>query len=308
MKSYTLLAMYNVLFLGTLVSHTAENPAVADLICRMLKQAHAQETILPHLSDQDLIQLSQTCKPMQQFINTELERRQTQKAITIERASNAVAVNCRDSRKDFPNIQTFLQDILQKIEIIHTKNHGKWIRLHLGTNNLDNNDLQVIMPAIVSKVHKLGIDIVGLYFSFNQLTQLPENIFGRLTKLQTLDLDNNLLTQLHENIFHNLTQLQWLHLDNNQLTQLPENIFSGLTQLQVLTLNNNKLAQLPENIFRGLIQLGRLDLYNNQLTKLPENIFGGLTQLKWLDVYNNNLQRKSNAELHISPIVKVRWQ
>ncbi|CBJ27854.1 conserved unknown protein [Ectocarpus siliculosus] len=125
--------------------------------------------------------------------------------------------------------------------------------------------------------------------TYNELTTLPEGIFGGLTALESLDLTYNELTTLPEGIFGGLTALEYLELSYNELTTLPEGIFGGLTALELLRLYSNELTTLPEEIFGGLTALERLSLSNNELTTLPEGLFGGLTALELLWLLNNSL-------------------
>jgi len=121
----------------------------------------------------------------------------------------------------------------------------------------------------------------------NKLTSLPES-FGRLTKLEYLNLGDNKLTFLPESI-GKLTKLEFLKLDVNELnelTSLPES-FGKLTNLKVLNLEYNKLTSLP-NLIGNLKNLKILYLNGNNLTSLPESI-GNLTKLETLELIGNNL-------------------
>ncbi|CBJ30846.1 similar to CG1848-PA, isoform A/ leucine rich repeat protein [Ectocarpus siliculosus] len=103
----------------------------------------------------------------------------------------------------------------------------------------------------------------------NELTTLPEGIFGGLSAMEILYLWHNELTTLPEGIFQNATALQQLSLYGNQLTTLPEGIFGGLTALGYLWLTYNNLTTLPEGIFGGLTGLEYLNLDGNALECLP---------------------------------------
>ena len=121
----------------------------------------------------------------------------------------------------------------------------------------------------------------------DELTSLPES-FGRLTKLEYLNLGDNKLTFLPESI-GKLTKLEFLKLDVNELnelTSLPES-FGKLTNLKVLNLEYNKLTSLP-NLIGNLKNLKILYLNGNNLTSLPDSI-GNLTKLETLELIGNKL-------------------
>lgn len=85
---------------------------------------------------------------------------------------------------------------------------------------------------------------------------------------------DNQLTTLPNNIFESLATLEFLFLFNNQLTTLPEHMFiSEQKNLVMLNLHNNTLTTLPANVFKPLTKIMYLNLKDNQLTTLPENIF-----------------------------------
>jgi hypothetical protein len=107
----------------------------------------------------------------------------------------------------------------------------------------------------------------GLSLSCLGLTSLSDCI-GQLPNLRTLDLSCNQLTDLPPNIFSKLSNLQWLDLSNNQLTGLT-NVFNNQTQLKHLILFGNQLTDLSDDVFRNLPDLEVLDLRNNQLTTTP---------------------------------------
>ncbi|CAM9151401.1 unnamed protein product, partial [Ectocarpus sp. 13 AM-2016] len=105
-----------------------------------------------------------------------------------------------------------------------------------------------------------------------------------------LSLASNELTTLPEGIFGGLTALETLFLSDNELTTLPEGIFGGLPALELLYLYSNKLTTLPAGIFGGLTALEILYLYDNVLTVLPEGVFGDLTALEILHLEGNSLE------------------
>jgi hypothetical protein len=93
----------------------------------------------------------------------------------------------------------------------------------------------------------LFLNITTLYFSYNQLTTLPDAI-GQLSKLTTLCLNNNELTTLPETLC-NLSKLEVLNLEYNELTELPETLCL-LSKLKNINLGNNQLTHLPQFIYK----------------------------------------------------------
>ncbi|CAM9121323.1 unnamed protein product, partial [Ectocarpus sp. 13 AM-2016] len=118
-----------------------------------------------------------------------------------------------------------------------------------GITDADLDDLTTCLEAAGPET------ITTLFLNDNEITALPEGIFGDLTALESLILSSNDLTTLPEGIFQNATALDYLSLHSNELTTLPEGIFGSLTALESLWMYNNDLTTLPEGIFQGLTAL-----------------------------------------------------
>ncbi|CAM9912692.1 unnamed protein product, partial [Ectocarpus fasciculatus] len=73
-----------------------------------------------------------------------------------------------------------------------------------GIADDDFNDLASCLEAAGPE------NITTLRLGNNELTTLPEGIFGGLTALESLTLSSNELATLPEGIFGGLTSLEWL--------------------------------------------------------------------------------------------------
>ena len=135
-----------------------------------------------------------------------------------------------------------------------------------------------------------GLDTLWLSLvGYNDLIPLPDEIFSRLTALQSLTLHVADRSTLPDDLFSQLSTLKRLNLWDNDLATLPDGIFAGLSSLERLNLGSNDLATLPDGIFAGLSSLERLNLRDNDLATLPDGIFAGLSSLEWLDLGSNDL-------------------
>ena len=156
---------------------------------------------------------------------------------------------------------------------------GKALDLsHKSLTNLEG--LQNIPTDVLAQVQVLDL-------RYNQLQELPANIFSGLHNLHVLYLSNNQLQMLPNNIFSSLPNLRILDLSANRLRVLQSGIFRGLNYLSLLFLNRNKLQELSADIFNGLTNLSLLFLDYNQLQELPIGIFNGLHNLQSLTLYCN---------------------
>jgi|GEM_PF-5485278 len=128
----------------------------------------------------------------------------------------------------------------------------------------------------------LGIGLVKLDISLNQITELPPEI-GLLSKLERLSVGSNKLRTLPTTIGQ-LEALDWLVLESNELVELPVEFFR-LKKLRYLNLGNNGLT-VCSNLISGLEGLETLDLNDNKIEDLPETL-GQCRKLKYLNFRHN---------------------
>ncbi|NWV03498.1 TLR5 protein, partial [Ptilonorhynchus violaceus] len=106
-------------------------------------------------------------------------------------------------------------------------------------------------------------------------------------QLVYMDLGENMLQLVWErdlclDVFGALSKLQVLHLNNNYLSALPQEIFRGLTSLKRLNLASNLLSHLSPGLFPQ--SLANLNLSGNQLFSPQPEVF---MTLSILDITHN---------------------
>jgi Leucine-rich repeat (LRR) protein len=106
------------------------------------------------------------------------------------------------------------------------------------------------------------------------LTGLQVGVFDDTPNLVNLNLANNPIVDLPENIFARLTQLETLVLGNTNMVGLNIEWFSNLRALKNLNLNGNNLFELPAYLFNNLTSLSYLYIYNNNIRDIDLASFG----------------------------------
>jgi adenylate cyclase len=147
-------------------------------------------------------------------------------------------------------------------------------------------------------------NLIGLFAIANRITgSLPSSMMN-LTKLQELDIRQNLITDL--DVVSHLPKLEILLVDYNSTSivnfeikslkqlkmyknHLTQFNLSGGSCLSELVLSNCKLSSLPEDLFLNTQNLERLCLDSNTINALPSSI-GALQRLVKLSIQNNNLE------------------
>lgn len=141
----------------------------------------------------------------------------------------------------------------------------------------------------ISRLSNLGSGVTALYLNGNDIKELPNGIFDKLTNLERLDLSANRLVTLPKGLLKNLNNIKEFSASSNKIKELPEGVFDGLTKLTSIGITNNEIEKLPENIFKDTSSLKGLYLYENKIKELPKSI-GNLKKLEGLHVYKNSIE------------------
>ena len=161
---------------------------------------------------------------------------------------------------------------------------------------LGNNDMSQLADNSFRGLRRLND--LNLYSA--GLTQLPKSI-GKLKRLTVLDMYYNHLTALPKQL-NRLKKLDQLALAYNDLSELPASL-SKLRRLRTLFVHHNKLGTLPDQ-FSQLSNLHVLDLSYNGLTVVPP-VLGAMPALEELDLNNNSLQDFPPVLLSIKNLKRV---
>ncbi|TDB59119.1 leucine-rich repeat domain-containing protein [Arundinibacter roseus] len=116
-----------------------------------------------------------------------------------------------------------------------------------------------------------------------QLTTLPKGL-RKLRKLEILDLYYNHFSELPASLT-SLKNLSQLAVANNELTRLPDRM-DRLKNLQILYAHHNRLSTLPDRM-GDMRNLKLVDIGYNWFSTFPEEI-SGLRNLNELDISGNN--------------------
>ena len=95
----------------------------------------------------------------------------------------------------------------------------KYSRISSSTSGIFIIASNEFVNYMVSSSHSIPFQY--LYFEGNKLTQLPTDLFVRLSNLKWLDLRNNQLTSIPSNGLAQHQSLQYLLLSRNRLRTLP---------------------------------------------------------------------------------------
>ena len=140
--------------------------------------------------------------------------------------------------------------------------------------------------------------------SGNSLTRIEPNAFDNVASLEDLDLSFNNISELPNDIFSKLTNLKVLRLDHNHLQHLSEVIFDNSRELEELDLSYNPLKILYQEWFTSLQNLRALNVAHTGLMTIDHDTFHFTSSLEELDLSENNFSLVPNAGLKIIPNLK----
>ncbi len=191
---------------------------------------------------------------------------------------------------------------------------AKLITLHSARDVGRRGDLKLTLNGMrltefpVELMSLLPANMIEIDFSKNAIRHIPEGVFERFTKLETLDLSMNQITALGKGDLHGLVNLKALIIFDNRLRHIAPDALSGLASLNTIDARENELQVLPalpvsiecamfdhnliQNIgpesLRGLHCLRDLSLEHNDISafSLPA---GGLRLLEQLCLNSNQL-------------------
>ena len=108
------------------------------------------------------------------------------------------------------------------------------------------------------------------------ISNLPDQIFYGLAKLEELDLSGNNLV-LKSSIFKDLQSLKNLKLHACGITSFAKGLFSHLSKLKKLDLSFNCFKLLNSKAFKGLGSLEKLNLCHSEITFIEEGFFANFS-------------------------------
>jgi len=160
---------------------------------------------------------------------------------------------------------------------------------------LDLENKRISDNTIKNYFNMINDDLIGINFSFNQLTKLSNDVLLELSKLKNLkalNLNSNTLMCSSKKEWKQFPRsLTFLSLSNNRdLTYMPQ-IIEQLSDLQFLDISNINFSRLNDSEksiinfkFPKLIE--HIDLENTRISKIPKYLYS-LPKLKYL-ILNNN--------------------
>ena len=194
---------------------------------------------------------------------------------------------------DFGELHIYNDEDFSLPESINKFRHVQILRIFgpvLDISQIYNFMNLEILFLLRSKVEHVDVRILNLsklkqlIIIGSELKSLPREI-GRLSKLETLFLDdNNHLSQLPDSVSM-LTNLKTLDCDECKLSKLPN--LERLKNITRLDFSSNLLEEIPESVSK-LESLEMAFFNDNKIKFIPKSL-GNLRKLKILLVAKNNI-------------------
>ncbi|CAG5119784.1 unnamed protein product [Candidula unifasciata] len=213
---------------------------------------------------------------------------------SFEIASQWEASTGRTINLAFCRISSIESGAISKIPNIHdldlTGNSGITMEmltdlikeLESGARNLDRLSLGY-----------LNLSTLFLNVSFNNISDVPLDVFATIRSLRSLDLSRNSVTRLAAG-FSDLSNLKVLNISHNKMESFQGDAVSHLSNLQTLDLSYNKLTHSNRVNLSPLTNLIHLNMNNNFLGAVivPSNT----SSLSFLDYHSNRITEFSGLD------------
>ncbi|XP_030626731.1 toll-like receptor 5 [Chanos chanos] len=209
---------------------------------------------------------------------------------SFSQLSNLVRLDLRGNALRYAD--TFTLPNLKVVRLDDNKITTLNLHSHITNNitviQLDSNRLSNLQDLY--EILATSPDVEEIYVADNHFlwcTHDENNLVLTSNKLKVLDmrktgLSNVWIQEKCLNMFGNLSHVLYLFLNQNALKSLPKAIFKGLISLHYLDLSLNYLTYLPPDIFPK--SLKAVNLAHNSLGSPDPNIF---TTLSLIDLSNN---------------------
>lgn len=137
--------------------------------------------------------------------------------------------------------------------------------------------------------------LTTLKLAWNNINNLPREVFVNLTKLIDLDLSNNLIVKLDDMIFMENTEMNKLNLAGNPITRLSVTLFVPLIKLRSLDVNDCELTSLMTDRelgtdYKFFQSLRSFNASGNRIKHISTDDVKGFKNLRSLDITNNPLR------------------
>ncbi|KAF5272203.1 hypothetical protein FQA39_LY01285 [Lamprigera yunnana] len=157
---------------------------------------------------------------------------------------------------------------------------------HIAKLFLDNLQIHLIEEGAFLSLNC----VVTLDLKRNHIETILRDTFDGLQYLHYLDLSYNELSEIPDNVFHFIVQLKTLNISNNNLRVLHPNSFYNLILLEELDISYNDLYKINPVTFQYFNNLINLQLGSNDFEYLDLEKWNNLSSLKILNISGNNLK------------------
>ena len=146
-----------------------------------------------------------------------------------------------------------------------------------------------------------GLDsLKELYLNENHLRQIHPNALSNLSKLESLDLIENVIIgeSLDARFFSGLRLLKRLNMEYNSVREINEDSFNDLVSLEELYIRANGIEEMVGNCFSNNRKLRKLDLsYNPVVDQFDVNVLSGLTSVELIGLRSSNRDLRNMVEM-----------
>lgn len=148
-----------------------------------------------------------------------------------------------------------------------------------------------------------SLEYLNISHNYN-LSNIPNGILHKLTKLRVLDLSYTGLKSVSSDLFKQTPSVRGIFLSHNQISEITDNTFANLENLTSIDLSYNNINNIKQSSFVNVMNIRELSLKGNQLNSFKGEFFNTGTSLEILDISNNQLSYLFPSSFRIHPRLK----
>ncbi|XP_055308967.1 protein artichoke-like [Sitodiplosis mosellana] len=150
---------------------------------------------------------------------------------------------------------------------------AKWIDFRLNVyQNLRTLDISFSNYTKFDQIYLNFYYLKRFNVSYNNLTEVHDNLFFKTTQLKEVDFSHNQIKELHKLTFLIVSKLSIINVSHNQIEEIDSDVFSELSDLEELDLSDNKIRWISYYAFPKNSKLKTLNLKNNPIRRLDCSI------------------------------------
>jgi Leucine-rich repeat (LRR) protein len=181
-------------------------------------------------------------------------------------------------------LATCFNNYLEKEILCDFKQSGSNYICYIRNVLVENSETTEISGSHLPE--KTDNDVSTVIFINSTLKEIPQKIFLKFQKLQTLNVESTGLTVIKK--LESCNNLENFIASYNQISALETKLFENCINLKFLDLHYNKIQKLRGNVFESNTKLEEIDFSRNEINDIePCGFLRNQPEFRSINLYEN---------------------